>query len=280
MRHARVLITFAVFTTLLAGCATTAPKVEDPYRTNIMLLEKQIAEANRKLEEIYHRISVIQFMVDNHQRTLRDMERLGVGKNDLPGHKAPAARAPQPQAPNNAFGKIRTSDLGPSKAPQTSAVAPQTPAPAKAPMARLTPQPPPAAQPAKPPKAPAVSAETLYRKALAAYQENKYSEALPLFMRMAQQHPTHDLADNALYWAGECHYAEKRFQESIQIFKNVVLKYPDGSKVPDALLKTGYAYLSVNDKANARIFLKEVIKSYPFSKAGGKAEQMLKKIRE
>jgi len=46
--------------------------------------------------------------------------------------------------------------------------------------------------------------------------------------------------------------------------------------VPDALLKTAYAYLSLDDADRAHHYLKKVVKQYPFTPAGEKAEQKLK----
>jgi TolA-binding protein len=56
-------------------------------------------------------------------------------------------------------------------------------------------------------------------------------------------------------------------------------QYPEGGKVPGALLKTGYAYYSLEDFENARVYLKKVIVSYPFSSAADKAEAMLKRVQ-
>ena len=44
------------------------------------------------------------------------------------------------------------------------------------------------------------------------------------------------------------------------------------------MLKTGYAYLSLDDIKKARIYLKQVIKQYPFSKIAEKAEKKLKEL--
>ena len=100
-----------------------------------------------------------------------------------------------------------------------------------------------------------------------------------MFQSIAENYPGHDLADNALYWTGECFYALKDYKGAIKAFKKVIKNYPDGSKVPDSLLKIGYAYLSLNDPVNARSFLKKVVKQYPFTPAGTKAGEMLKKIK-
>ncbi len=123
------------------------------------------------------------------------------------------------------------------------------------------------------------SPEALYGQALAAYQEGKIQRASALFEAYYAQYPRHPLADNALYWTGECHYARKRYLKAIDTFKSVLKDYPEGGKVPDALLKTGYSYLALGDKTTGRRYLQEVIRQYPFSPAGAKAEERLKVIR-
>ena len=126
---------------------------------------------------------------------------------------------------------------------------------------------------------PTESAETGYQHAMAVYKSKHYKKAAAMFRSIAVNYPGHDLADNALYWIGECHYAQKDYKGAIKAFKKVIKSYPNGSKVPDSLLKIGYAYLALKDPVNARSFLKKVVKQYPFTPAGAKAGDMLKKIQ-
>jgi len=115
----------------------------------------------------------------------------------------------------------------------------------------------------------------LYKKARNMLLENDVDNAADLFATFAKQHPEHGLADNALYWLGECHYTQGRYEKAIDVFKELVKTYPKAEKVPDALLKTGYAYLSLDDVNRASHFFKRVIKKYPFSPAAEKAEEKL-----
>ena len=115
----------------------------------------------------------------------------------------------------------------------------------------------------------------LYQKARNLMLENDTDNAADLFTTFAKQHPDHSLADNALYWLGECHYTKGRYAQSIEVFKDLVNRYPKAEKVPDALLKTGYAYLSLDDVNRASYFLTQVIKKYPFSPAAEKAQAKL-----
>jgi tol-pal system protein YbgF len=117
-----------------------------------------------------------------------------------------------------------------------------------------------------------------YDKAYAAYLAHRYDEALPLFKAFVEKYPQHHLADNAQYWVGEIYYDTEDFPTAILAFQEVVTKYGNGNKAPDALLKIGFAYIALDDPGNARIFLKRVIKNYPFSEAEAMARAKLKEL--
>ena len=36
------------------------------------------------------------------------------------------------------------------------------------------------------------------------------------------QHPDHSLADNAMYWLGECHYSSGQYAKAVTVFKKLV----------------------------------------------------------
>ncbi len=119
----------------------------------------------------------------------------------------------------------------------------------------------------------------LYQKARTLLLAKDIDNAADLFSTFAQKHPDHALADNALYWLGECHYTSGRYNKAVDVFKNLVKTYPKAQKVPDALLKTGFAYISLDDINRADHYLKLVIKKYPFSPAAEKAQVRLKEFQ-
>ncbi|MCP4115930.1 MAG: tol-pal system protein YbgF [Desulfobacteraceae bacterium] len=116
----------------------------------------------------------------------------------------------------------------------------------------------------------------LYKTARGLLLEENFQEAAQLFKTYVTRHPDAELADNALYWLGECSYSMGKYPNAIETFKELVDRYPKRAKVPDALLKTAYAYLSLEDSDRAHHYLKLVVKRYPFTPAGEKAEQKLK----
>ncbi len=117
---------------------------------------------------------------------------------------------------------------------------------------------------------------TLYKKARNLLLEDNYIDAAVLFTEFIKNHPKDSLADNAVYWLGECHYSMGEHKKAIDVFKALVAKYPKSEKVPDAMLKTGYSYLALDDSNRAHHYLKQVLKKYPFSPASEKAQEKLK----
>ena len=234
MRMSRSFIISIVVLSLLTACSSMQP-MKGSEKTR---LERQLNETNEKIEELSHKLSVLQFMVDEHQKTLKEIEA-AQETGMIGGQKS--AEIPQPPrlpALQSATGGEKT-------------VSPVM----------------------------GENADQLYKEALSAYQNGNYGKAAALFSSISENYPGHNLADNALYWTGECFYSQKNYKGAIREFKKVLEKYPDGSKVPDSLLKIGYSYLALGDKANAQSFLKKAVRQYPFTPAGSKAGEMLKRIK-
>ena len=202
-------------------------------------LEAQLAAAEERLSELSRQVAQLQSALDRRRESVPQSD------------PTPAAGRPQ-----GSPAEVRAAEPAAVENPPKMSAAAGTAAPG----AQATP-------------------EALYRQALAAYQEGTYPRASALFDAFGAQHPRHPLADNALYWVGECHYARKRYVKAIDAFKSVLQDYPDGGKVPDALLKTAYSYLALGDNTTGRRYLQEVIRQYPFSPAGAKAEERLRAIR-
>jgi len=122
----------------------------------------------------------------------------------------------------------------------------------------------------------ALPPSVLYKKARNLFIEDTYTRAASLFAQFEKKYPEHDLADNAVYWLGECHYSMAEHEKAVIIFNRLTTQYPKSEKVPDALLKTGYSYLLLDDANRAHHYLKQVLKKYPFSPAAEKAQEKLK----
>jgi tol-pal system protein YbgF len=103
----------------------------------------------------------------------------------------------------------------------------------------------------------------LYRRSYEALREGKHDGAAEGFREFLRRYATHDLADNAQYWLGECYYDSKDFSSAVREFRRVVERFPHGNKVPDALLKVGYSYLALGSIDAGKQTLEQLVRSYP-----------------
>ncbi len=232
------------------------PKVVGMQR-ELRRISKSEAQTAKALQEIHYRLDALETRV----------ARIGNTVEELQSRPAPVL-------------------ITPSKPPSTPQVAKKAPIPketTKPPatpkqVAQQTVKKKSAAKKRKSTRPSTSSPRKKYDKAYAAYTANRYDEALASFKGFLKQYPQHHLADNAQYWVGEIYYDIENFPSSILAFKEVVTRYGNENKAPDALLKIGYAYVAMDDPNNARIFLKRVIKNYPFSEAEAKARAKLKEL--
>jgi len=167
----------------------------------------------------------------------------------------------------------RPGEAGPAKAAATAA--PQKKPEAKPGSAQAQPQAPPPAPPAS-----NVSPSEAYRMAYNDYLKGNYDLAIEGFRLYRQQFGNSPLADNALYWIGECHFSQKKFEEAIDDFNEVILAYPDGDKVPAAYLKKGMSYMELGKKVEALAAFKLLIQKYPLQEESKIAEGKIKELAE
>lgn len=106
----------------------------------------------------------------------------------------------------------------------------------------------------------------LYSSAYEDYLRGNFDLALQGFGEYHKRYPDTDLADNALYWIGECHYSKRAFPEAIQTFTELLNTYKTSDKAAAALLKKGLAHLEAGDRSQAVINLQYVLYEHPGSK--------------
>jgi tol-pal system protein YbgF len=99
--------------------------------------------------------------------------------------------------------------------------------------------------------------------------------AIQGFRDYVMRYPDTDLADNALYWIGECYYSKKSFKEAIDAFTQLLNTYKTSDKAAAALLKKGLAYLELGDRSQAVINLQYVLYEHPGTKEAELARSRL-----
>jgi tol-pal system protein YbgF len=139
-----------------------------------------------------------------------------------------------------------------------------------------------ASPPAHPPAPPAsnISPKEAYQMAYNDYLKGNYDLAVESFKLYRQQFPDSPLADNALYWIGECHFSEKKYLEAIDDFNEVILTYPEGSKVAAAHLKKGISYMELGKKEEALAAFKLLASKYPLQEETKIALDKIKELTE
>lgn len=121
---------------------------------------------------------------------------------------------------------------------------------------------------------------TIYYAAYSDYIKENFDLAIEGFRQFIRNYPESGLADNSLYWIGECYYAKKKYQDAINTFNELLNKYKDGDKAPAAILKKGYALLEMGRQNEGLAILKELISRFPLSEESSLAGQKIKEFSE
>jgi tol-pal system protein YbgF len=129
----------------------------------------------------------------------------------------------------------------------------------------------------KPVPAPTMSPQEAYSVAYNDYLKGNYDLAVESFKLYRQQFPDSPLADNALYWIGECRYSQRKYEEAIDAFDELILTYPQGDKAAAAHLKKGLSFVELGRKPEALAALKILVAKYPLEEEARIAQD---KIRE
>ncbi len=118
-----------------------------------------------------------------------------------------------------------------------------------------------------------------YIAAKQAFDQGDFETARSAFEGIIKDLPKSEHADNAQFWIGEIYYREKWYEKAILEYQKVIENYPKGNKVPASLLKQGFSFISLGDKANARLILRDLSQKYPESNEGKIALQKLKEFQ-
>ena len=191
-----------------------------------------------------------------------------------PGSVGSAVTSPAPRsrpAPSIPAAGLSSERLGVVPLPRGTAAAraadPSPARPAAAPAAAARPAP------------PARDIVKVYLEGLRQYKAGNYTGAIATFTGFVARHPSHQYADNAYYWLGECHYDQREYRKALGHFRQVVTRYPSGNKVPDSMLKMAYCQLKLEDRQAAAKVLSQVVARYPDSRVGKLAAAALKKLQ-
>jgi tol-pal system protein YbgF len=139
----------------------------------------------------------------------------------------------------------------------------------------------PRAAPTQPaPAPPTISPQEAYSMAYNDYLKGNYDLAVESFKLYRSQFPGSPLADNALYWIGECRYSQRKYEEAIDAFDELILAYPQGDKAAAAHLKKGLSFIELGKKPEALAALKILVARYPLEEESKIAQDKIRELME
>jgi len=139
---------------------------------------------------------------------------------------------------------------------------------------------PPKAAPSPVVPVPTMSPQEAYSVAYNDYLKGNYELAIESFKLYRQQFPDSPLADNALYWIGECRYSQRKFEEAIDAFDELILSYPQGDKAAAAYLKKGLSFIELGKTPEALAALKILVAKYPLEEESKIAQDKIRELTE
>lgn len=120
--------------------------------------------------------------------------------------------------------------------------------------------------------------DQLYKAAYSDYMQGNYDLAIQGFEEYLERFSKTDLADNALFWIGECHAAKKENEKAIEAYSKVLESYPDSDKAAAAQLKKGILYLESGDQSQGVLNLQYVVYEHPGSPEADLAREKLRSL--
>ncbi|MGN6106329.1 MAG: tetratricopeptide repeat protein [Kofleriaceae bacterium] len=118
------------------------------------------------------------------------------------------------------------------------------------------------------------SPEDLWRLGSAAFEAGRYNDAIEIFKRLTQTYPTHERADDALYFRGQSHTNLKDWEKAIGVYQQLVDKYPDGSLTDDGLYFAALAAQQLKQCTEARTYLGIIKSKYAKSNVAKQAADL------
>jgi tol-pal system protein YbgF len=107
------------------------------------------------------------------------------------------------------------------------------------------------------------SPSSLYASAYADFSKGNYALAIQGFEEYAQNYADTELADNAMYWIGECNFSQGSFKSAIDAFDAMLERYPKSDKAAAANLKKALAFVQMNQIGQGIEQLRFVTSTYP-----------------
>jgi tol-pal system protein YbgF len=124
-----------------------------------------------------------------------------------------------------------------------------------------------------------LSDKEAYDRAQQHFAQGRYDEALTSFRSFLVQYPDSPLTPNAHFWMGECYVRARDYERGLEQYEHVLKKYPKSAKAATALYRKAMAFLELNNKAAAKLALRQLIADYPKSEDSQRAKAKLASLK-
>ncbi len=99
------------------------------------------------------------------------------------------------------------------------------------------------------------SPDDLWKLGSTAFEASRYNDAIEIFKRLHQSYPTHERADDAIYFKGQAYTNLKDWEKAIGAYQQLVDKFPDGPLTDDGLYFAALAAQNLKLCSEARTYL-------------------------
>lgn len=114
-------------------------------------------------------------------------------------------------------------------------------------------------------ESPASSDERLFREGYALYHRRDYQGAEQHLRHFLAADPHGPMADDALFWIGECRFARGLYRDAIFEYRGVIDQHPDSQRVPRAWYMIALSYERLGEPAALKDHLAIVVEEFPDS---------------
>jgi len=124
------------------------------------------------------------------------------------------------------------------------------------------------------------SPEELWKLGSAAFEAARYNDAIEIFKRLTQTYPTHERADDAVYFRGQSYGNLKDWDHAIGVYQQLYDKYPDSSLADDGLYFAAVAAQQLKNCTEARTYVGLVKQKYPKSNVTKQIDELDKTLKK
>jgi len=123
------------------------------------------------------------------------------------------------------------------------------------------------------------SPDDLWKLGSQAFEAGRYHDAVEIFKRLHTSFPTHDRADDAIYFKGQSYTNLKDWEKAIGAYQQLNEKFPDGTLTDDGLYFAALAAQQLKQCGEARAYISIIKTKHPRSNVLRQATDLDNKLK-